>query len=88
MVKARPSPWEGTDLPRACLAWVKAVDRLMLEEFCIDLSDAGADEADVLRYWKYDESPADFVDWFGEKYDLFTRDQWDPFGISSRLNNL
>lgn len=56
----------------------------MLEEFCIDLSDAGADRADVLRYWKFDKSPDDFVDWFGEKYDLITRDQWDPFGICRR----
>jgi len=66
-------------LPRACLAWVKEVDLIMLEEFCIDLSDAGADRADVLRYWKFDQSPDEFVAWFGEKYDLITRDQWDPF---------
>lgn len=66
------------------MAWVKEVDRLMLEEFCIDLSDAGADRTDLLRYWKFDKSPTDFVDWFGEKYDLITRDQWDPFGIAKR----
>ena len=77
-------PWEAIDLPRDCLAWVKEVDRIMLEEFCIDLSDAGADRADVLRYWKFDECPGEFVDWFGEKYDLITRDQWDPFGIVRR----
>lgn len=84
MANKEPSPWEGADLPRACLAWVKAVDRIMLTEFCIELSDAGADRDDVLRYWKFDESPADFVDWFGEKYDLITRDQWDPFGTIKR----
>lgn len=56
----------------------------MLEEFCINLSDAGADRADVLRYWKFGESPADFVAWFGEKYDLITRDDWNPFGIARR----
>ena len=84
MAKAKPSPWEGTYLPRACLAWVKEVDRIMLEEFCIDLSDAGADRADVLRYWKWGRDPDDFVDWFGEKYDLITMDQWDPFGVVRR----
>lgn len=88
MAKAKPSPWEGTDLPRACLAWVKEVNRLMLEEFCIDLSDAGADRADVLRYWKFDESPTNFVAWFGKKYDLITMDQWDPFGIARRAIRL
>jgi hypothetical protein len=81
MAKAKPSPWEGIYLPRACLAWVKEVDRIMMEEFCLDLSGAGADRADVLRYWKFDLSPDEFVDWFGEKYDLITRDQWDPFGV-------
>lgn len=80
------SPWDGSGLPRACLAWVKEVDRIMMEEFCIDLSDAGADEAQVIRYWKSDQSPDDFVDWFGEKYDLITRDQWDPFGIAGRAS--
>lgn len=84
MSDQKPSPWEDADLPPACLAWVKEVDRLMLEEFCIDLSDAGADRTDLLRYWKFDKSPTDFVDWFGEKYDLITRDQWDPFGIAKR----
>ena len=84
MAKAKPSPWEGTYLPRACLAWVKEVDRIMLEEFCIDLSDAGADRADVLRYWKWGRDPDDFVDWFREKYDLITMDQWDPFGVVRR----
>ncbi len=84
MANEEPSPWEEADLPPACLAWVKAVDRIMLAEFCIALSEAGADQADVLRYWQFDESPADFVDWFGEKCDLITRDQWDPFGIARR----
>ena len=79
-----PNPWEDANLPNACLAWVKEVDRLMLEEFCIDLSEAGADRADVLRYWNSDQSPADFVEWFGEKYDLITRDEWDPIGIARR----
>jgi hypothetical protein len=84
MAKANPSPWEGTDLPPACLAWVKEVDGIMLAKFCIELSDAGADRGDVLRYWKFDESAADFVYWFGEKYDLITRDQWDPFGVARK----
>lgn len=84
MSEQKPSPWEEADLPVACLAWVTEVDRLMLEEFCIDLSDAGADREDVFRYWKFEVSPADFVDRFGEKYDLIARDQWDPFGIARR----
>ena len=84
MSNQKARPWEGLGLPRSCLAWVAEVDGIMLEEFCIDLSDAGADRADILRYWKFNQSPDEFVDWFGEKYDLITRDQWDPFGIARR----
>lgn len=86
MIDPQPNSWAGLGLPRACLTWVKEVDRNMLEEFCIDLSDAGADRTDVLRYWKFEMSPADFVDWFGEKYDLIRRDQWDPFGMARRIS--
>lgn len=84
MSDQKPSPWEGLGLPCACSAWVAEVDQIMLKEFCIDLSDAGAARADVLRYWKFDQSPVDFVDWFGEKYHLIKRDQWDPFGVARR----
>lgn len=84
MIGQTRSPWEGSDLPRVCLAWVKEVDRLMLEAFCIDLFDAGADQEQIVRYWKGGQAPDDFVQWFGEKYDLITRDQWDPFGVARR----
>lgn len=79
-----PSPWEDSDLPPVCLTWAVEVNWLMQEQFCIDLSDAGADRSDGLRYWKSGESPADFIVWFGEKYDLIARDQWDPFGVARR----
>ena len=84
MAKHKPGPWTGLHLPSACRAWATEVDRIMLEEFCIDLSDAGADQEQVIRYWKSGQEPNDFVDWFGEKYGLITRDQWDPFGILRR----
>ena len=55
-------------------------------EFCIDMSDAGADPEQIIRYWKSGQSPAEFVDWFGEKYDLITGDEWDPFENSRRAH--
>jgi hypothetical protein len=76
------SPWDESGMPPACLAWVTEVDRLMLAEFCIDMSDAGADRDQIVRYWEWARTPADFVEWFGEKYDLITRDQRDPFGVA------
>ena len=84
MTDQTPGPWDRPDLPPACLVWVNEVDRIMMDEFCLDMSDAGADLEQMIRYWKSEQTPAEFVDWFGEKYDLLTRDQWDPFGISRR----
>jgi len=65
-----PSPWDDRDLPPDCLAWVKAVDRIMKRDWCIDLSDAGADGQDVVRYWRAADRPEAFVEWFAEKHDL------------------
>lgn len=64
-------------LPPACAAWLTEVDRLMKRDWCIDSADAGWSEADVLRYWSYGETPADFVEWFAEKYRLI---RFEPSG--------
>lgn len=76
--------WEGSDLPADCLLWLQDVDRIMKRDYCIDTSDAGADSEQIIRYWKSGHTAAEFVDWFGEKYDLITREQWDPFWVVRR----
>jgi len=82
MTSERPSPWDDADLPPECLAWVRDVDRIMKRDWYIDLSDAGAASEDVLRYWRNIDQPAEFVEWFAEKYDLirFDRGLYRPFG--------
>jgi hypothetical protein len=50
--------------------WVEAVNRLMLRDWCIDLSDAGFSGEELDRYWRDGEEPATFVRWFAEKHDL------------------
>lgn len=75
------SPWEEADLPPDCLVWLREVDRIMKRDYCIDTSDAGADREQVIRYWESGHTAAGFVDWFAEKYDLITREQWDPFWV-------
>ena len=65
-------------LPTACAAWLAEVDRLMKRDWCIDSADAGWSAEDVLRYWGYGETPAAFVEWFAEKYDLIRFDREWP----------
>jgi len=69
-----PSPWEDADLPPECLAWVKTVDRIMWRDWYLTSSQAGWDRDQLLRYWRYDDTPEEFVGWFAEKYDLIRFD--------------
>ncbi len=85
MADDQPGHWDDVDLPPECSAWVKEVDQIMARDWCLDLSDAGADSEQVLRYWKFEQTPADFVEWFAEKYDLIRlerrdrgRPRWSP----------
>jgi hypothetical protein len=69
-VCGEPSPWESVDLPQGCLAWITEVDRVMWRDWYLTSSLAGWDRDQLLRYWPYQESPEEFVDWYAEKYDL------------------
>jgi hypothetical protein len=55
------------------LSWRAAVDRQLDEDYCITIADAGFDEVYLHRQWTSNETPADFVQWFGNKYDLDRR---------------
>jgi len=57
-------------LPSDCIAWLAEVDRVMKRDWCVDSEDTGWSPDDVLRYWRYDEGPEVFVEWFAEKYGL------------------
>jgi hypothetical protein len=52
------------------LSWRAAVDQQLREIYCITIADAGFDEEYMIRHWQSREAPADFVGWFGDKYDL------------------
>jgi hypothetical protein len=53
-------------------SWKREVDRLLVTNYCIDSSDAGI-EADYLeRQQSEGWLPAQFVEWFGRKYDLIS----------------
>jgi hypothetical protein len=50
--------------------WREQVDRIFLKEYGIDLEDAGADDESLIKAFDDDETPKEFVEWFGNKYDL------------------
>jgi len=50
--------------------WREAVDRRLLEIYCITIADAGFDEKYLTDLWQSNEEPFAFVKWFGNKYDL------------------
>lgn len=50
--------------------WVQRVDRLLQRDWCVSVSDAGIDENQLNRAWADGDTPAAFVEWFAEKYDL------------------
>lgn len=60
--------------------WVAEVDRRMRRDWCIGVVDAGLDAVELTKFWTYGESPAEFVAWFAEKYDLI---RFEPRPIRS-----
>ena len=56
------------------LSWRVAVDRHLDATYCITIEDAGLDEDRLLRHYRTNESPRNFVEWFGDKYDLSPND--------------
>jgi hypothetical protein len=49
--------------------WRGVVDRRLHQVYCITIENAGSDE-DLVNHWQSKETPADFVEWYGNKYDL------------------
>ena len=60
----------SADLPDACRDWLDRVNAVMKRDWCIDADDAGWSDDDVLRYWRFGETPEEFVAWYAEKYAL------------------
>ena len=48
----------------------QANNRMLLPVGRIDAEDAGWSDEDILRYWRFDETPEAFVEWYAEKYGL------------------
>jgi hypothetical protein len=53
--------------------WRSAVDDRMFEIYAITIDDAGMDHPYLVSQWKMQQSPCEFVDWLGKKFDLTPR---------------
>lgn len=50
--------------------WRTAVDKRLQQIYCITVADAGFDEEYLVGHWRSNEAPFEFVEWYGNKYDL------------------
>jgi hypothetical protein len=55
---------------KAYREWRKAVDERLNEIYCITIEDAGFAEEYLVSPWQSNERPFEFVEWFGNKFDL------------------
>lgn len=57
-----------TNMPYA--DWRNAVDGHLSSIYCITIDDAGFDEEYLIKHWASGEPALEFVEWYGNKYDL------------------
>ena len=53
--------------------WRKATDLAMSDIYGINTDDAGLDDDWLKNHWRSGEEPKVFVEWFGRKYDLVSK---------------
>jgi hypothetical protein len=67
-MKNRKDDWTWTNISFA--EWRSTVNRRFKEIYAITINDAGMDDAFLTSHWEMKQSPNEFVEWFGIKYDL------------------
>jgi hypothetical protein len=68
--------WAWTEISFA--RWRGAVNRRLKEIYVITIDDAGMDDELLTSHWQMKQSPYEFVEWWGIKYDL---DPKSAFGL-------
>ncbi|MEA2891436.1 MAG: hypothetical protein QOI05_2229 [Bradyrhizobium sp.] len=71
--------WAWTDVSFA--EWRKAVDERMPDIYVITIDDSGVDDEYLMSHWQMKQSPFEFVEWFGIKYDLTPRSEIEWGGL-------
>ncbi len=61
---------ESSTTSKSYVDWRKAVDARLQEIYSITIEDAGFDEEYLIKHWRSDEAAFEFVEWYGNKYDL------------------
>jgi hypothetical protein len=61
---------EATTSDKSDHDWRDTVYMRLSQIYCITIEDAGFDEEYLINHWRSNEAPSDFVEWFGNKYDL------------------
>jgi hypothetical protein len=64
------SPMESSTTSISYRDWRSAVDKRLQRIYCISIEDAGFDEEYLIKHWQSDETALEFVEWYGNKYDL------------------
>ena len=75
-MKKPKDDWAWTEMSFA--KWCVAVDRRLKDIYVITIGDAGIDNEMLKSHWEMKQSPYEFVEWYGIKYDL---DPISAFGI-------
>lgn len=58
------------ETPSSFEDWCSAVDHRLQDTYCISIIDAGIDDEQLANHWTTYDTPSEFVEWFGTKYDL------------------
>lgn len=52
------------------LYWRQAVDQALQSTYNLTIADAGISDEELQLRWQDRDEPQEYVDWFGEHYDL------------------
>jgi hypothetical protein len=65
------------DEPTPFIEYWNAVDAALMKFFGIDTADAGIEAELIAGAQEEGQTPGDFARWYGEKYDLSYREEWE-----------
>lgn len=65
---------ENTDIPFPM--WRHLVDQYFEFNYLVTIEDVGTSDSELQKFWIAGQKPLEYVEWFGEKYDLVRHDRW------------
>jgi hypothetical protein len=77
-MKKPKDDWSWTEISFA--KWHVVANRRLKDMYAISINDAGIDGEILKSHWEMKQSPYEFVEWLGIKYDL---DPVSTFGVET-----